>query len=499
MKKQIVALLFLFLCTSSIFCGCTTKNQKLVLKASKNIDEYNIDVVFDDENYSITATQSIQYINKSDDVLSEVYLHAYPQSFRRDAQNSPVGKLYTKKAYPNGESYCNFVISTIKVDDVEHGVYYTGSDDDIIKLTLDHELYPSDTISLYFEYNMTLPNVLHRFGYGENTINVANFYPIMCVYENGEWILDGYNSNGDPFYSNLANYNVTFVADSEYILAASGEILTKSAQNGDTKYKIKARAVRDFACVLSTKFEVVSDTIGDTVVYYYYYDDPTPRDNLQTGIDAIKTFSEKFGQYPYSTFSIVKTNFIHGGMEYPNLVYISDAISDVDDYKNVIIHETAHQWWYGLVGSNAFRCGWLDEGLTDFSTALFYKYNEGYNVKFDDVMKNTTNSYVTFVDLYTRVLGSVDTSMLRHVDEYSTEPEYVYIAYVKGALLFNDLFELLGEDKFLKVLSTYFENYKFQNVSYENFIGVVEIVTKTDMEGYFDSWLNGDVIITSID
>lgn len=497
MKKKIVALLFLFLCVPMMFVGCSTKNEKEIKKASKNINQYDINMTLSDHHLDITQTTT--YINKSDDVLDKLYLHLYPQSFRRDAVNSPVGKLYTKKAYPNGESYCDFTISKILVNNNEHGVYYTGSDDDILQLSLDEGLYPDDKITLYFEYNMELPNVLHRFGYGDNTINIANFYPIMCVYENGEWILDGYNSNGDPFYSDLANYNVEITANSNYILATTGEILSKTSSNDNTIHKVCAKAVRDFACVLSTKFETVSEKVGDTTITYYYYDDPTPRDSLKAGVDAITTFSEKFGEYPYKTFSIVKTNFIHGGMEYPTLVYISDAVEDVDDYKNVIIHETAHQWWYGLVGSNAFRCGWIDEGLTDFSTALFYKYNDDYNISFDEVMKNTTNSYVTFVELYTRVLGDVDTSMLRRVDEYSTEPEYVYIAYVKGALLFNDLYEMLGEAKFLKVLQNYFDMYKFQNVSYQNFIGVVEIVTKTDMESYFNSWLNGEVVIKSIE
>ena len=212
-------------------------------------------------------------------------------------------------------------------------------------------------------------------------------------------------------------------------------------------------------------------------------------------MDSLNTFNELFGEYPYSTLSVVKSNFVHGGMEYPNLVLISDDTAEKADYINVIVHEIAHQWWYGLVGNDEFRFGWLDEGLTEYSTNLFYQNNPEYNVDANEVIKNTTSSWVTFVDLYTSVLGDVDTSMCRALDEYKTEPEYVYVTYVKGMLFFNELRNLLGEAKFLKAVQTYFETYKFQNVTPDHLLGIFEQVSHTDFQGFFDSWINGKVVI----
>ena len=80
------------------------------------------------------------------------------------------------------------------------------------------------------------------------------------------------------------------------------------------------------------------------------------------------------------------------------------------------------------------------------------------NVDTKELIKNTTNSYVTFVDVYTKVFETVDTSMNRKLKDYNNESEYVYIAYVKGMLLFDSLHEILGHDKFIKGLQTYFKD-----------------------------------------
>ena len=49
------------------------------------------------------------------------------------------------------------------------------------------------------KYNVKIPNSEGRFGYGENTINVTNWFPIACVHDDRGWNLKGYEAVGDPF------------------------------------------------------------------------------------------------------------------------------------------------------------------------------------------------------------------------------------------------------------------------------------------------------------
>lgn len=316
--------------------------------------------------------------------------------------------------------------------------------------------------------------------------------------EDGEFVLDPYNSNGDPFYSECSNYDVTLTIPTSYKVASTGVQTNSTTLEDNTTYTINAKAVRDFAFVMSEKFEVASEQVEDTTVLYYYYDDEDYKSNLQAGVDALNTFNRLFGKYPYSTLSVVKTNFVHGGMEYPNMVYISDVVEGAD-YTNVIIHEIAHQWWYGVVGSNAFRFPWLDEGLTEYSCVLFYQENPDYNVDPVELVKNTNNSFVTFVDLYTDVLGKVDTSMNRSLDEYNTEPEYVYMTYVKGMLLFDNIAEVVGRDKLISTLKTYYAENMFTNVTPEILVSALEKVTGRELASYINTWLEGKCVIVTMD
>ena len=473
------------------FAGCKEKDNVEVL--SKNLTEYNIDLVFDDTDYSMTAHQTVSYYNNTGSILKNVQFHLYPQFFEEGNENLVVSSTKYNQAYPNGLSFANFNVDRVVVDNLEQNVEYFGEQQSILNVKLNSSLMPKERVKIKIDFNFSLGNCLHRFGYGENTINICNFYPIACVYENGGFNTLGYNSNGDPFYSEMANYIVSLQLDKNFVVATSGT-KTDEIQNEKTKtLKFKANLIRDFAIVLSKDFKVISKTINDTCVDYFYFNDTNADKSLQAGVDALDVFSKKFGDYPYKNFSIVQADFVYGGMEYPALIMVSE-ISNLDDYLNVIIHETAHQWWYGMVGNDEYTYPWLDEALTEYSTILFYDLVDGYNLNHKDMVKSYKENYSLFYTVYTDVLGTLDTSM-RAVDKYSTEPEYTYCIYVKGVLMYESLYSLVGENSFYKSLKNYFEKNKYKNATPNDLIDSFSNTCKKDLTNFFDSWINGKVVI----
>ena len=497
-NKKITSLALVLLMFFSLFlsaCG----NNLLIEKTAKNLSNYNIDMVYNTTENTATVKQEVEYKNNSKSILNMVKFQLYANAFSQGAVNKPVSSLYEERAYPNGKSYGGIEITSLKVAGKVQETLIEGIDDTVLVVNLQEQLKPKKKVKIEMEYTLTLPNINHRFGYGNNAINLGNFYPIACVYEKDKFVTNPYSSNGDPFYSDLANYLVKTTYANDHTLASTGEQTNlEYISNENKKSTIKAKVVRDFAMVLSNKFETLTVKENGTEINYYYHSDSKPQESLATAQKALKTFNKMIGEYPYSTLSIVETNFVHGGMEYPNLVYISDALDNYADYTNVIVHEIAHQWWYGMVGSNAYENGWLDEGLTEYTTALFYEKNPEYDVKLADIMANAQTAYTMFTDVYENVFGKVNTSLARALNEYNTEPEYVYMAYVKAMLLFDNIREVVGNKRFFKALKTYFDDNKMANVTKNHLIKAFEEGSGRKLKSVFNSWIDGNVLIKEI-
>lgn len=490
----LTALLFfvLLLCTLSA-CG----KDSLILRASKDATTYSINAIYNDDTKMLYGTQSVKYINDTGEDLTTLQLHLYPNAFREDATYKPVSQANEEKAYPNGFSPGSIEIKNVKVGGKAVSFEIGGVDKNILIIPLTNSLQPKSTVEFSLEFDEVIPNVRHRFGYTDKSVNLGNWYPIMCVYENGKYQTEPYSYNGDPFYSDIGNYIVEFTVDEKFVVAHTGELTKSTLQSGKKNYSICARAVRDFALSLSNLFNYKTCKEGKTTINYYYYGDKNPEKSLETSAKAVRTFNELYGDYPYSTLNVVETGFLHGGMEYPGIVYISDDIENYDDYSMVIIHEIAHQWWYGVVGDNEVVDAWIDEGLAEYSTALFYANNSEYGKDKSIIYRDTLNSYLLFLDVYNDIFGKVDTSMTRKLTEYSTEPEYTYMAYVKSVLMFHTLEDLVGTKKFISSLKYIYSKYAMKNITKEQFIESFEANCNIPLEQFFDSWLNGKIIIQS--
>ena len=113
----------------------------------------------------------------------------------------------------------------------------------------------------------------------------------------------------------------------------------------------------------------------------------------------------------------------------------------------------------------------------------------------EDLVKNNWKNYSLFVSIYQNVLGKVDTTMDRELNEYPTETEYTYIAYVKGMLIFDSVRQIIGDKAFFEGLKTYFEENKFSIARPENLISAFERASKCDLDSLFDAWIQGKIII----
>ena len=455
---------------------------------SQNLTSYSITADYDGAN-TVTATAEITYVNNYDVALPELQFHLYPNAYRNGAQYQPVHSSEKDAAYPHGESYGGIEITSLKRDGEDLAVTLAGEDENILSVPLEKVLQPTAKVKLTMDFTLTVPQMRHRFGMTENSTNLGNWYPVACVYENGAFRNDPYYNNGDPFYSEIANYEVRLSVPAQMSAAMTG-VCTLKEENGKNVYTSSARAVRDFAAVIGC-FEIMEGDAGGVSVKYYYYSDPDPAASLAAAVDAVNVFGEKFGKYPYESFSVAETGFLQGGMEYPQLVMISDILTP-EVYREAIIHETAHQWFYGIVGSDQINYPWLDEAVVEYCTDLFYKWRPEYNVDFEKKISDALSAFVLYCDIYKHG-GKDDTSMNRAVYEYDNQTEYTYMTYVKGSLMLDSLRRTIGDDAFVAALRSYVSEYYLENAKPDCLIACFEKKSGKELKSFFDSWTSGKV------
>ena len=335
-----------------------------------------------------------------------------------------------------------------------------------------------------------MPKIRHRFGYENDTVYLGNWFPIECAYEGG-FDDSPYYNNGDPFNLPICDYNVKITAPKDYTVAMPAPA-TRNENGEQATTSCTLENARDFAAVLG-KFQTVSGSVNGVNVNYYYTSDDKAEEHLKAACDSLAYFSNSCGAYPYKSYSVVQTAFNQGGMEYTGLVYISDAARD-KMITEVIVHETAHQWWYGIVGNDQVADAWLDEALAEYSTSLFYKNHADYGVKYEDRIADAMGGF----SLYCELSKCSDTSMNRSLADFANASEYTYMTYVKGQLMYDTLLHMLGEKTLVGGLENYVSKCGFTTAKPDNLIACLEETSGRNLKSLMTSYIDGTAKLYSI-
>ena len=417
--------------------ACGEKTQKTA---------YDIKAEYLAEEDLLRCEMTTTVFNPTDNAFDRLSFELWANAYREGAKYRPVSELYAPAAYYEGESYGGITLSSVEGGTFEVG----GEDENILYVTPESPLYPDESATFTMKFDVKLAHVNHRLGVGERTVTLSGFYPILCAFKDGGFYECVYSENGDPFVSDCADYHVELTVPAAYDVAGA-ELSSKS--NDKCEFFLDANNVREVAFVLSDAFIRTDGSAGDVPVSYYALTDDAAED-LTSTCDALSFCAETFGEYAYPRYNVVETDLPYGGIEYPMLSMISSTLTDVQR-PAVIVHETAHQWWYASVGSNQFEEAWQDEGLAEWTTALFMESHPQYGSSYRDMVNSSERSYRAFFSVSAQVNGEADTRMSRPLTSYTGVYEYKNIAYDKGVILFDRIRDVAGEQKLIKGLKNY--------------------------------------------
>ena len=169
-------------------------------------------------------------------------------------------------------------------------------------------------------------------------------------------------NHGDPFVTPVSPLvRVTIVSDRRIRWATTGE---QTSPTGTTM-TFEARNVRDFAFTGAPDYRTTSATVGGVTVRVWYRPGFAASTVLSAAKVALAREAKLLGAYPYRTYDLAETAGGYG-MESPGLTWIPRGAGSL---RYLVAHETAHQWFYGIVGNDQARQPYADEAATDFVAA----------------------------------------------------------------------------------------------------------------------------------
>jgi hypothetical protein len=170
-------------------------------------------------------------------------------------------------------------------------------------------------------------------------------------------------NHGDPFETpTSSSVRVKITTSRKLVLATSGDRTAVSA-DGLTQ-TFGATDVRDFTVTAATDYRTRSRVVRDSIVRVYYRPGAPGAAMLDAAADAFDALERRLGSYPHRTFRVAQSAGAYG-MESPGLIWIPTGVAAAN-LRYLAAHETAHQWFYGIVGNDQSKQPFADEAAADF-------------------------------------------------------------------------------------------------------------------------------------
>lgn len=469
--------------------------------------KYKMDITFDSDNHQFEGDQELTYFNNSPDTIRKVYYHLYfnafqPGSMMDERQRSlpdPDKRIGERILNLKPDEYGYHRIDRLSQGETELAYFIEQT---VLRAELAKPLPPGDSTVLKMKFHSQVPVQIRRSGRDNSEgidYSMTQWYPKLAAYDPDGWHPDFYVAR--EFFADYGTFEVNIDIDADYVIGGTGVLSNeeeiwkaeeededgnvylelKKAEGKRRTWHFRAENVHDFAWAADPDYLRIRQQVSDSFEINHYFLKKYRKTWTRLPKFTAQFFelmNRHYGQYPYPQFSVIQGG--DGGMEYPMCTMLKGT-GNLKGLVGVTVHESAHNWYYAIFGTNESRYPWMDEGFTSFTE------DEILKVMWRDSSENMhIQAYANYLFLVDK--GEVE-PLSTPADAYERNRTYGISAYSRGALFLNQLRYIIGEKDFNRGMLEYYERWKFKHPDPWDFIRVMEEVSDLELDWYLEYWV----------
>jgi hypothetical protein len=479
---------------------------------ASELPRYDIAASLDTQKHSLKAKEKVVFTNNSAEPVNAIFFHIYPHrkyTLKEKKFMYQYSGYFKVNLFPEGFQNGDLRINSAQSGGKPLTYMIEGDDQTILKVELDSGLNPGESQEIEIDFTLDIPHCWNRLGYHRDIITLTRWYPILSVLDKSGWHNYPFYIYHQPFFSDAAYYKLELTLPKEQKLACGASLKTEILNSDSTRTLVleNEAPMRDLGLAVSSNFQVFSVNQDNFRINVFY-----PQGELKFAQDAagyaaaaMKFYAERFGAYPYKEFTVAPSYLGFGGDQSSGMIFIDIRMFRLPGflyrYSDFLIsHETGHQWFYNMVGSDEYKEMFLDEGVNSYWLLRFLEGKYGYNAMVMDLPKSlawlvpnfsfrdsTANRYIYLAK------NGYDRPVIGELSSFKEPSSIFALAYGKGSAVLSMLEAQVGKDVFDRIMARYAKEFRFKNASLDDFIRICQEESRQKLDEFFRQWLKTDL------
>jgi len=485
------------------------------------LPRYDIDLVINTERHKAQLRQRVTWTNTTRTPANQLVFNFYPHYRVPEGDYIHLAKtLELLRLQPSlGIDRCGrfgvvkeaiLVVLNGKQYDTRLAFEFEAANVTALRLPLPTTVDPGQSVTVELVCEYFLPNKQGRLGHFNGVTYLTNSLPVLAYCDDSGWQPKPFVPWHQPWFNEAGYFTAAITLPVNQVLAVPAKTKNEThLGNGYKRIETEPFLGRDFAILCSDRYrEFRSQTTlpdGRTVALRCYAFDEHrfyANEILKSVGEAIPIFSKWFGPFPYDMFTIAESYFGWNGNECAGLIMIDERVFGMPHLARgyveyLVSHETSHQWWYNLVGTNGYSESFLDEGAAVHFTHRMLDRKRGKNNELLEWperlnwLPNIKRDNYRWAGMYYAIRNNEMQPAAQDLPQYKNLFGLFTGAYDRGSKVFGMIEAQLGEAAFLDFTRMLVAKYSWRVLQIKDFRAELEAYTGRNWGDFFDRWVYG--------